>query len=151
MVQGDEDVGIHNGAADFSFLYIFSVNRNENVIGALESVCDQDVAAGGKRIVAIHIGRIQVIQRIFAAAYIEGIAVRQERLAAVLFNQLHEHSGIVGAKISQISGLSEMDFNGSVLAAEIDLIQHAGFFYKALQFLKQVFMECSSECGKIDI
>ena len=78
MVQRDEDIGIHNGAADLGFFYILPVNWNENVISSLESVCDQDVAAGGKWIVAVHIGRIQMIQRILAAAHIEGIAVCQE-------------------------------------------------------------------------
>ena len=151
MVQGDEDIGIHNSAADLGFFYILPVNWNENVISSLESVCDQDVAAGGKWIVAVHIGRIQMIQRILAAAHIEGIAVCQEGLSAIFFNQVHENSGIVRAKIGQISRLTEMDFNGSVLVAEIDLIQHAGLFYKALQLLEQVFVECGSECGKIDI
>ena len=33
--QGDEDIGVHNGTADFGFLYVITVDGDQCLIGAL--------------------------------------------------------------------------------------------------------------------
>ena len=81
MVEGDDDVGIHDRTSDFGFLHIFPVDRHQCFVGALQAVGNDDMAAGGKGIVAVFISAVQMVQCIFAASDIQGVAVGQERLA----------------------------------------------------------------------
>ena len=43
--QGDDDIGIHQCAADAGVLYILAVNRNGDIVRALQAVGNDDVAA----------------------------------------------------------------------------------------------------------
>ena len=35
MGQGDEDIGIHDGASDLCFLYVVTIDGHQSLIGAL--------------------------------------------------------------------------------------------------------------------
>lgn len=69
MREGDDDIGVCDGAADFSLLDIFAVfDRDERLVRALEAVGDQHMAPGHKRVKAVLIGGVEVVERVLAAA-----------------------------------------------------------------------------------
>ena len=107
------------------------------------------MAAGGKRVVAIFIGRIDVIQRILAATNIERIAVRQKHLATLILDQIHHDFCVVGTQVGQIAGFAKMDLDGRILVIEIDTLQHAGLLDQARQLLGQVLTGSCTKIGKI--
>ena len=84
----------------------------------LESVSDNHVAACGKGIVAILIGRIQMVQSILPPAHVQGIAVREKYPSAQLLNQVRQNLGIIGPQIRQIARLPEMNLDGRILVRE---------------------------------
>ena len=46
MIQGDKDIGIHNGLSDFGFFDVFAaVHRDERFVCPLQAVADDDVAS----------------------------------------------------------------------------------------------------------
>ena len=139
MAEGDEHIRVHDGASDLGFLHIFSaLHGNQDLIRPLQAVGDDHVTARGKRRKAVLISRIQMIQRVFSSAHIQGVAVGQKRLSAQLLHHLHHHGRIVGPQEGQISGLSEMDLNGRILVLEIDAAD-ARRLYQPFQLLRKVF------------
>lgn len=87
MAESDKNIRIHNGAADFGFLYIFpAFYGNQFFIGSLQSIGNDDMAAGGKWGKTILVGCIYVIQGILSTAHIQCVAVREECLAAEFFD-----------------------------------------------------------------
>lgn len=49
VVEADDDVRVHDGPADLGLLHIFAArHRHQRLVGALEAVGDDDLAAGGK-------------------------------------------------------------------------------------------------------
>ena len=81
--QADENVGIHDGPADFRFFDVFAVlDRHFDFIGAAQAVADNDLTARSDRIITVEVGTIHVFQSVLTTARIERIAVRQERPAA---------------------------------------------------------------------
>ena len=110
---------------------------------------NDDVAAGGEGGKAVDVGGVQVIQSIFASAYIQRVAVGQERFAAQLLDDLDDHRRIVGAQVGQVARLTEMDFDGCVFVGELDLAD-AGGLDQPLQLLGQIFIERGAQVGKID-
>src|SRR5699024_5362093 len=89
MVEADEDIGIHYGAADARLFDIFAaLHRNGNVVCAFEAVCDYHGAAGRQGRETVFPGALKVLQRIFALAGIECVAVGEEWAAAELFYEI---------------------------------------------------------------
>ncbi|CDA62161.1 unknown [Clostridium sp. CAG:169] len=121
MVEGDDDVGIHDRTSDFGFLHIFPVDRHQCFVGALQAVGNDDMAAGGKGIVAVFISAVQMVQCIFAASDIQGVAVGQERLAAQFFDQVHDDLCIVWAQIGKVARFAKMNFDSSVFVFKINV------------------------------
>ena len=81
--QADENVGIHDGPADFRLFDVFAVlDRHFDFIGAAQAVSDNDLTARSDRIITVEVGTIHVFQSMLTTARIERIAVRQERPAA---------------------------------------------------------------------
>ena len=82
MVQGNNNVRIHNGPANHGVLHIFAApHRHGHLVGALQAIGNDYVAAGGIGGEAIEIGRLQMVQGVFPGAHIHGIGIRQEGLA----------------------------------------------------------------------
>ena len=122
MRQRDEDIGVHHGAADACGLAVFAAHdRDLDIVRALEPVGDDDVTAGGERGIAVEIRGIHVLQRVFAAADVERVAVGEEGLAAALLDEIGDDLGIVGAQERQIAELAEMQLDGDEFAVKIDL------------------------------
>ena len=122
MRQRDENIGVHHGAADACGLAVFAAHdRDLDIVRALEPVGDDDVTAGGERGIAVEIRGIHVLQRVFAAADVERVAVGEEGLAAALLDEIGDDLGIVGAQERQIAELAEMQLDGDEFAVKIDL------------------------------
>ena len=121
--QTDEDIGVHDGAADLGRLAVLPVgHRHLDLIGAAQAVADQDLAARGHGPEAVGLGAGQVLQRVFAAARVEGVAVGQEREAALLLAQVRHHFGIVGAQERQVAQLPKVHLDGHELAVHVDVL-----------------------------
>ena len=82
--EGDKYVGIHDGPADFGLFYILAACHGDlHIVAALQSVADENMAAGGIRGKSVDISRLYVVQGIFAPADIQGVAIGQKGLAAL--------------------------------------------------------------------
>ena len=151
VVQADDDVRVHNGAADAGFLDVLAaLHRHRDVVGAFQAVADQDGAAhrhGGKAVLP---GAVQVLQRIFAAAGVKGVAVGQKRLAAQLLDHVGHRFGVVGAQKAQVAQLAEMHLDGDKLALHVDLF-NAGLFHQPLELGGQALAQPGAEIGKVDL
>ena len=79
------------------------------------------MTASGERGIAVEIRGIHVLQRVFAAADVERVAVGEEGLAAALLDEIGDDLGIVGAQERQIAELAEMQLDGDEFAVKIDL------------------------------
>ena len=149
--QGDEHVRVHHRTADLGGLHILpALHGNLHLVVALQAVGDQDVAAGGVGGEAVDISRFDVVQGVFPAAHIQGIAVRQEGLAAVGLHQVHHGPGPVGAEVGQVARLAEVHLDGHVLAVHIDIAE-AGGHHQPGQLLGQVLPPAGgAEVRKVD-
>ena len=109
VAQADEDVGVHDGAADLSGLAVFAVrHRHLHLIGAAQAVGDDDLTAGGHGPEAVQLGAGHVLEGVLSAARIQGVAVGQEGHTALLLAQVGHDLGVVGAQIGQVAQLAEM-------------------------------------------
>ena len=151
MTEGDEHIRIHNGASDLGFLHIFSAfHRNQRLIRSFQAVGDDHMTARGKGRKAILISRVHVIQRIFSAAHIQCVAVGQKRLSAQLLHHLYHHCRIIVPQESQISGFSEMDFDGGILILKIDAAD-SRCLHQPFQLLRKVFRKRRFHAGEINL
>ena len=150
--QGDEHVGVHDGPADLGGFYILAALYGDlHLVGALQTVGDDDVAAGGVRGKAIDIGGLNVIQSVLPTAHVQRVAVRQEGLAALGLYQIHHDFGPVGPQIGHVARLTEMHFDGDVFALHVDVAE-AGGHNKTGQLLGQIFPPAgAAEIRKIDL
>ena len=139
MGQGDEHIGVHHRPADLGLLHILAALHGDgHLVIALQTVGNNDMAAGGIGGKTVDIGRFHVIQRVFAAADIQGVAVRQEGLAALTFYQIRHGFGPVGAEIGHVARLAEMHFDGHIFAVHVDVAE-TGSHHQPGQLLGQVF------------
>lgn len=122
--QGDEYVGIHDSTADLGLFYeLAAFNRHLCLVIAFQAVSNDDMASGLEGVKAVFIRRIHMIQRIFAAAYIQGVAVGQESFPAAFFYHIDNDLGIVRAQIRQVARFTEVDFDGSKFVLKIDVVE----------------------------
>ena len=75
MRQRNKNIRIHHSAADFRLPNIGALHGDQCFIGSLQAVCNQNMAAGCKRIEAVGIGGIQMSQGVFSAADVKGVAI----------------------------------------------------------------------------
>ena len=151
MIQRDEHIRVHDGASDLGFLHILpAFHRNQHLIRSLQAVGNDHMTARGKGRKAILISRVHVIQRIFSAAHIQCVAVGQKRLSAQLLHHLYHHCRIIGPQESQISGFSEMDFDGGILILKIDAAD-SRCLHQPFQLLRKVFRKRRFHAGEINL
>ena len=149
--QGNEHVRVHHGAANFGLLHIFTaLHGDSHLVVALQTVGDDDVAAGGIGGEAVDIGRFQMIQRIFAAADIQGVAVGQEGLAPLTFHQISHGFSPVGPEVSHVARLSKVHFDGYIFAVHVNVAKTGGH-HQTGQLLGKVLPPCgAAEVCKIN-
>ncbi|MPM48546.1 hypothetical protein SDC9_95271 [bioreactor metagenome] len=147
--QAEENVGVHDGPADFGGRHILAAgHRNLHIVGALKSVSYYNVAPGGEGGKAVFIGCLQMLQGILAPPHIEGVAVGEEGLAAQTGHQVGYRLGVVGAQIGEVARLAEMDLDGGKFLLKINLL-NAGRLHQAGQLLGQAAAHRNPEVGKI--
>ena len=123
VAQADEHVRVHHGAANLGLLHVFTAHHGHlHIVGALQAVADDDLAAGGEGGEAVLIGGLNVLQRVFAAAGVQGVAVGEEGHAAALLHQVGHHLGVVGPQERQVARLAKVHLDGNKFAVQI----HAG-------------------------
>ena len=149
--QGDEHIGIHDGAADLGGLHILAArHRHLHLVVALQTIGDEDLTAGGHGVEAVEHSAVQMIQCVLPPAHIQGVAVRQEGLAAPLLHKVRHRPGPVGPQKRQIARLAKVHLDGHILLIEID-IAHARRFHQTGQLLLQILMIIRPQVGKIDL
>ena len=79
VCQADKDIGVHNGPADLGLGNILaSFYRDGHVVRPLQSVSDENGTAHCKRGETVLPSALQMLQSVFAAAGIHGVAVGEE-------------------------------------------------------------------------
>ena len=117
MIHGDKDIRIHDGTTDLGFFDIFSAfHRDIYLVCSFQAIGDQHVAARVIRVKPVLICTLQVIERIFSAAYIQRVAVCQERFAAKIGDQIHHGTGVIWTQESQIARLSKMNLDRHIFS-----------------------------------
>lgn len=97
--EADHDIGIHERLTDLGLVHVLAaLDRDERLVGALEAIGDDDLAARGIRGKAVLVGGVNVLERVFAATDVERIAVGEEGLAAQLLHHVRDGAGVVGAQ-----------------------------------------------------
>ena len=148
--QADEDVGVHDGAADLGGLAVLAVDDGHfHFVRAAQTVADDDLAAGGDGVEAVEVGAVHVLQGIFAAAGIERVAVREEGQAALFLAEVGDDFCIVGAQEGEIAQLAEVHFDGDEFALHVDGLD-AGGDAEAAKFIELAGSHWAAEIRKID-
>ena len=148
--QADEDVGIHDGAADEGALEVVAAFQGHfHLVGALEAVGDDHLAAGAQGREAVLLGGGQMFQGVLAAAHIQGVAVGQEGAPAQGGHFVGHHLGEVGTQEGQVARLTEMDLDGHELVVHVDAVD-AGLFDQFFQLVQQAGAHGAAHVGEID-
>ena len=121
----DKRVGLGDGGADLDGLEVLRVDLHFAEVVALEPVGDDQRRAHLSVAEAVLDGRDQVIDGVLAAAHVKRVAVGQERLAAALFDLVHDGADEDRAHVGVVALLPEVQLDGSEIAdfdrfAELD-------------------------------
>ena len=149
--QGDEHIRVHDGAPDLGVLHILAAgHRHLHLVAALQAVGNNDLTAGGHGIEAIEHGTVHVVQRVLAAAHVQGVAVGQEGLAAPLLHEVRHRPRPVGTQERQVARLTKVQLDGHEFILEVD-VAHTGGLHQAGQLLLQILMHVRPQVGKINL
>ena len=150
MAERHDDVRIHDGAADFCRAQVFAAaDRHKIVVRALESVGNDALHAGLQGRVAVAHGAVEMIERVGAAADIQGVAVGEKRFAAKLLDIVAHDPRPVRAQIGHVAGLAEVDLHRDVFSLKVDLLK-AGRFHQALELIQRADL-VRAQVRKIDL
>ena len=151
VIQGNNDVGIHDRTPDLRFVNVFAVrNGNGDVIGSFQAVPDDDMASDGIRCKSISIRGFDVLERVFAGTDIQGVAVGQKRLAPKSQNLIDHRPSKIRTQKREIAGLAEMDLDRGKTPLEINLI-HPRFPHQQFEFALQISpLRLYTHIGKIN-
>ena len=135
--QGDDHIGLHDGLSDLGGLDVLRpLHGHLHVVVAPQAVTDDHLAAGRQRGEAVLIGCVQVLQGVFPAAGIEGVAVGEEGDAPQALHHIGHHLGVIGPQECQVSRLTEMHLDGHQLTLKVDL-PDARRAHQLLQLVQQ--------------
>ncbi len=149
--EADHDVGIHERLTDLGLAHVLAtLDRDERLVGTFEAVGDDDLAARGIRGKAVLVGGIDVLERVFAAAHIERVAVGEEGLAAQLLHHVGDGAGVVWAQKAQVAQLAKVHLDGDKLVLEVDLL-NAGAANEALEFVELALASMRAQVGEVHL
>ena len=149
--EADHDIGIHERLTDLGLVHVLAaLDRNERLVGALEAVGDDDLAARGIRGKAVLIGGIDVLERVFAATDIERVAVGEEGLAAQLLDDIRDGAGVVGAQKAQVAQLAKVNLDGDELVLKVDLLD-TGVTDEALELVELALASMRAQVGEVHL
>ena len=147
----DEDVGVHDGTADLGLLdELAAHDRYLDVVRALETVGDDDVAAGAERVEAVGVRGVEVVEGILAAAHVEGVAVGEEGLAAELADEVDDDLDVIGAQVGRATRLAEVQLDRHELVVEVDGLD-AGLAAEAIELDEGALPSVGAEVGEVDL
>ena len=146
--EGDEDIRVHDGAADLCRAQIFAAaDWHEVIVLALEPVGNDALRTGGHGRIAIEHRTVKMVERIGAAADIERVAVGKKRLAAELAHVVAHDARPVRAQIGHVARLAEVELDGDEFVLEVDLLE-AGGLHEAAQLFERADL-IRAQIGKI--
>ena len=149
--EADHDIGIHERLTDLGLAHVLAaLDRDERLVGALEAVGDDDLAARGIRGKTVLISGIDVLERVFAATHIERIAVGEEGLAAQLLHDICDGAGVVGAQKAQIAQLAKVNLDGDELVLKVDLLD-TGVTDEALELVELALASMRAQVGEVHL
>ena len=149
--EADHDVGIHECLADLCLAHVLAaLDRDERLVGALEAVGDDDLAARGVRGKAVLVGGVDVLERIFAATDVERVAVGEEGLAAQLLHDIRDGAGVVGAQKAQVAQLAKVNLDGDELVLKVDLL-NTGATDEALELVELALASMRAQVGEVHL
>ena len=91
-----------------------------------------------------------MLERIFAAADVERVAVGKEGLAAQLLHDVRDGAGVVGAQKAQIAQLAKVNLNGDELVLKVDLL-NTGAANEALEFVELALASMRAQVGEVHL
>ena len=125
--EADEHVRVHDGPSDFGLRHVLAALHGDgHLVGALQPVGDEHVAARCIGAEAVDIGGLQVVQGVLPPAHVQRVAVRQEGLASLGFHQVRHGPGPVGPEVGQVPRLAEVHFDGDKLALHVNFAKPGG-------------------------
>ena len=149
--EADHDIGIHECLTDLGLAHVLAaLDRDECLVGALEAVGDDDLAARGIRGKTVLVGGIDVLERVFAATHIERIAVGEEGLASQLLHDIRDGAGVVGAQKAQIAQLAKVNLDGDELVLKVDLLD-TGVTDEALELVELALASMRAQVGEVHL
>ena len=137
--------------ADLGLVHVLAaLDRDERLVGALETVGDDDLATRGIRGKAVLVGGVDVLERVFAATHIERIAVGEEGLASQLLHDIRDGAGVVGAQKAQIAQLAKVNLDGDELVLKVDLLD-TGVTDEALELVELALASMRAQVGEVHL
>ena len=151
MSEANHDIGIHERLANLGLVHVLAaLDRNERLVGALEAVGDDDLTARGVRGKAVLVGGVDVLERVFAAADIERVAVGEEGLTAQLLHDVRDGAGVVGAQKAQVAQLAKVNLDGNELVLKVDLL-NTGAADEALELVELALASMRAQIRKVHL
>ena len=149
--EADHDIGVHESLTDLGLAHVLAaLDRDERLVGALEAVGDDDLAARGIRGKTVLVGGIDVLERVFAATHIERIAVGEEGLAAQLLHDIRDGAGVVGAQKAQVAQLAKVNLDGDELVLKVDLLD-TGVTDEALELVELALASMRAQVSEVHL
>ena len=149
--EADHNVGVHECLTDLGLVHVLAaLDRNERLVGTLEAVGDDDLAARGIRGKAVLISGVDVLERVFAATDVERVAVGEEGLAAQLLDDIRDGAGVVGAQKAQVAQLAKVNLDGDELVLKVDLL-NSGVTDKALELVELALASMRAQVGEVHL
>ncbi len=91
-----------------------------------------------------------MVERVFAPADVERVAVGQKGLAAALLDEVRDRFCPVRAQEREVARLAEVELDRGELFIEVDLVR-ARRLHQAGELLLEVFGQCCAEIRKINL
>ena len=149
--EADHNVGVHERLTDLGLVHVLAaLDRNERLVGALETVGNDDLATRSIRGKAVLVGGIDVLERVFAATDIERIAVGEEGLAAQLLHDVCNGAGVIGTQKAQVAQLAKVNLDSDELVLKVDLL-NSGVTDEALELVELALASMRAQVGEVHL
>ena len=137
MVERNDDVRVHHRAADLRGLHVAPARHGHlHVVRPLQAVGDEGVDPRDEGVVAVLVGRVEMVEGVLAPADVEGVAVGDEGLAAQFLDQVADRARVVRPQEGQVARLAEVQLHGHEAALEVEAAE-AGLQHEFAQFRLQ--------------
>ena len=147
VAEGDDDIGVHDRAADLGLFDKGQIHGDEGLIRALETVGNDDMAAGLEGGKPVQIGCLHVVEGVLARPHIECVGICEKGFAALRLHIIRNHLCILRPQMGQVSEFPEVDLDRGIPVFKIDAFK-ACTLHKAVQLLRQGLSRRRVEIGE---